>query len=96
MANLSTRFMGLTLENPIIAGASDLTSNMDSIKRIEEAGAGALVLKSLFEEQIQLERMKLEEDLHAGENLYAEMASLFPKLQHAGPKEHLMWVKKSQ
>ena len=54
MANLSTRFMGLTLDNPIIAGASDLTVNMDSIKRIEQAGAGALVLKSLFEEQIQL------------------------------------------
>ncbi len=96
MANLSTRFMGLTLENPIIAGASDLTSNMDSIKRIEQAGAGALVLKSLFEEQVQLERYKLEEDTHAGENLYAEMTSLFPKLEHAGPKEHLMWVKKAK
>jgi len=96
MANLSTRFMGLTLENPIIAGASDLTSNMDSIKRIEQAGAGALVLKSLFEEQVQLERYKLEEDTHAGENLYAEMTSLFPKLEHAGPKEHLMWVRKAK
>jgi len=96
MANLSTRFMGLTLENPIIAGASDLTSNMDSIKRIEQAGAGALVLKSLFEEQVQLERYKLEEDAHAGENLYAEMTSLFPKLEHAGPKEHLMWVRKAK
>jgi dihydroorotate dehydrogenase (fumarate) len=96
MANLSTRFMGLTLENPIIAGASDLTANMDSIKRIEQAGAGAVVLKSLFEEQIQLERLKLEEDARAGENVYAEMTSIFPKLEHAGPKEHLMWVKKAK
>ena len=96
MGNLATRYMGISLSNPIIAGASDLTSNVDSIKRIEEAGAGALVLKSLFEEQIQLERMKLEEDLDTGSELYSEMATIFPKLTHAGPKEHLMWVKKSK
>jgi dihydroorotate dehydrogenase (fumarate) len=96
MGSLQTRYMGITLANPIIAGASDLTSNVDSIKRIEDAGAGALVLKSLFEEQIQLERFKLEEDLDTGSELYGEMASIFPRLQHAGAKEHLMWVKKSR
>jgi len=96
MGSLQTRFMGLALSNPIVAGSSDLTSNVDSIKRIEEAGAGAIVLKSLFEEQIQLERFKLEEDLEAGNDLYGEMATIFPKLQHAGAKEHLMWVKKSR
>ena len=96
MGSLQTRYMGITLANPIIAGASDLTSNIDSIKRIEEAGAGAVVLKSLFEEQIQLERFKLEEELNTGSELYGEMASIFPKLQHAGAKEHLMWVKKSR
>jgi dihydroorotate dehydrogenase (fumarate) len=96
MGSLRTRYMGIDLANPIIAGASDLTSNVDSIKRIEEAGAGAIVLKSLFEEQIQLERMKLEEDLQRGSELYSEMASIFPKLQHAGSKEHLLWVKKSR
>ncbi len=96
MADLSTRFMGIELANPLIAGASDLTADVDTIKRIEQAGAGALVLKSLFEEQIQLERFKLEEDQHRGEAVYAEMASIFPKFEHAGPKEHLMWVKKSK
>jgi dihydroorotate dehydrogenase (fumarate) len=96
MGSLQTRFMGLALANPIVAGSSDLTSNVDSIKRIEEAGAGAIVLKSLFEEQIQLERYKLEEDLEAGNDLYGEMATIFPKLQHAGAKEHLMWVKKAR
>jgi dihydroorotate dehydrogenase (fumarate) len=55
-----------------------------------------VVLKSLFEEQIQLERLTLEEDLDSGSELYGEMVSIFPKLQHAGPKEHLMWVKKSK
>jgi dihydroorotate dehydrogenase (fumarate) len=96
MGSLQTRFMGLQLSNPLVAGSSDLTSNVDSIKRIEEAGAGAIVLKSLFEEQIQLERFKLEEDLEAGNDLYGEMATIFPKLQHAGAKEHLMWVKKAR
>jgi dihydroorotate dehydrogenase (fumarate) len=96
MGSLQTSYMGITLANPIIAGASDLTSNVDSIKRIEDAGAGALVLKSLFEEQIQLERFKLDEELNTGSELYGEMASIFPRLQHAGAKEHLMWVKKSR
>ncbi len=94
MADLRTRFMGIDLANPVIAGASDLTSHLDTIKRIEEAGAGALVLKSLFEEQIQLERFRLEEDLHRGEAVYAEMATIFPQMSHAGPKEHLMWTRK--
>jgi dihydroorotate dehydrogenase (fumarate) len=96
MANLETRYLGLTLKNPLIAGASDLTADLDTIKRIEEAGAGAIVLKSLFEEQIQLERFKLEEDLSRGEARYAEMATIFPKLEHAGPKEHLMRVRKAK
>jgi dihydroorotate dehydrogenase (fumarate) len=96
MASLQTRFCGLSLSNPIVAGSSDLTSNVDSIKRIEEAGAGAVVLKSLFEEQIQLERLKLEEELEANNELYAEMATIFPRLQHAGAREHLLWVKKAR
>ncbi len=96
MGSLNTSFCGLTLSNPILAGSSDLTSNVDSIRRIEEAGAGAIVLKSLFEEQIQLERLKLEEELDTGSELYSEMATIFPKLQHAGAREHLMWVKKAR
>ena len=96
MADLQTRYLGLALKNPITAGASDLTANLDSIRRIEEAGAGAIVLKSLFEEQIQLERFKLAEDLTRDEARYSEMATIFPKLEHAGPKEHLMWVRKAK
>jgi len=84
MANLQTKYMGLSLGTPIVAGASDLTSNVDTIKKLEESGAGAIVLKSLFEEQIQLERLRLEEDMDTGSNLYGEMATIFPKLEHAG------------
>lgn len=96
MADLQTRYLGLPLKNPIIAGASDLTANLDTLRRIEEAGAGALVLKSLFEEQIQLERYKLAQDLTQGEERYAEMVTIFPRLEHAGPREHLMWIRKAK
>jgi dihydroorotate dehydrogenase (fumarate) len=96
MGILAARFMGIPLANPVIAGASDLTANVDSIRRIEEAGAGAVILKSLFEEQIQAESFLLEEDLQAGESISPEMSHLYPKVQHGGPKEHLMWVKKSK
>jgi dihydroorotate dehydrogenase (fumarate) len=96
MADLRTRFMGIDLANPVIAGACDLTAHLDTIKRIEEAGAGAVVLKSLFEEQIQFERFRLEEDLHRGEAVYAEMATIFPQMSHAGPKDHMLWVRKTK
>ena len=96
MADLNTSFLGLKLENPIIAGASALTSNMQTIARIAEAGAGALVISSLFEEQVQLGQYKLDEELHANDNLYAEMTSMFPNVEHAGPEEHLMWVRRAK
>jgi dihydroorotate dehydrogenase (fumarate) len=96
MADLQTTYLGIPLKNPIIAGASDLTADLDSIRRIEAAGAGAIVLKSLFEEQIQLERFKLTEEFSRGEARYAEMATIFPKLEHGGAKEHLMWVRKAK
>ena len=53
MADLSTRYMGLSLKNPLIAGSSGLTNSVDNIRKISDQGAGAIVLKSLFEEQIQ-------------------------------------------
>ena len=94
MANLKTDYMGIALGNPVIAGASELTSNMDSIKRIEDAGAGAMVIKSLFEEQIQLERARFDEEQHQYDDIHAEMTSLYPDMEHSGPEEHLMWVRK--
>ena len=96
MSSLGTRYMGIQLANPVIAGASDLTANVDTIRRIEEAGAGAIVLKSLFEEQIQAERLRLEEDLQTGEGISPEIGSFYPKGEHGGPREHLLWVKKSK
>lgn len=92
MADLRVKYMGVELKNPLVVGACSLSKQIDTIKQIEAAGAGALVLKSMFEEQIQLERGKLEDELSEYEELYAEAVTLFPKIPHGGPKEHLYWV----
>ena len=93
MADLRTTYMGIPLRNPLIVGASPLTANLESIKQIEEMGAGALVTHSLFEEQIQLERFEFDEALHREDCRNAEMITVGPKIKHGGPKEHLMWVR---
>jgi dihydroorotate dehydrogenase (fumarate) len=69
---------------------------MDSIKRIEAMGAGALVTYSLFEEQIQLERFEFDEAVHKEDGRTAEAISFSPNLEQKGPLEHLMWVKKAK
>nr|WP_319510463.1 dihydroorotate dehydrogenase-like protein [uncultured Draconibacterium sp.] len=94
MANLTTTYMGVELKNPLILGASNLVSKPDVIKQIEEAGIGAIVYRSLFEEQIQLESLQMDEQLSEYEERNAEMTDLFPGLKHAGPKEHLYNVEK--
>lgn len=96
MADLTASYMGIALENPIIVGASTLTSNMDTIRKLEDAGAGALVTNSLFEEQIQLDHLKMSEDLAKYDDWHAEMTSIFPKLEHSGPDAHLMWVRRAK
>ena len=96
MTNLKTHFMGLELKNPVIVGACSLSTNLDNLKKMEEAGAAAVVLKSLFEEQIQLESYQMEQEMDEYSERHAEMTSLFPTMQHAGPKEHLMMVKNAK
>jgi dihydroorotate dehydrogenase (fumarate) len=96
MAELSTTYLGLTLRNPFIVGASGYTANVDRIRELEQAGAGALVTASLFEEQIQYESYRLEEDLSRPDNLSQEVVEVFPQLKHAGAKEHLMWVRRTK
>ena len=96
MTNLETMYMGIPLRNPIIAGASAWTSSVDSILRLEQAGVAAVVTKSLFEEQIQLERFKFDEDQEKYNCRHADMITVFPKLEYAGPQEHLVWVGKAK
>lgn len=96
MAELKTQYMGIDLKNPIIAGASSLTSHMDSIKKLEDSEIGAIVIKSLFEEQIRLESYKHEQQIHRDDDMHAEMTTIFPELSHSGPEEHLNWIRKTK
>lgn len=79
MADLRIRYMGLDLKNPIIIGASNIVTDIDNLKRIEKAGAAAIVYKSLFEEQIQLENLELYERKTEYSDRNAEMISLYPE-----------------
>lgn len=96
MTNLKTNYMGLELKNPIVVGANNLVTNIDSLKQMEEAGAAAVVFKSLFEEQIQLETAQMDDEMDEYAERHAEMTSLFPTLEHAGPREHLMNVQNAR
>lgn len=96
MADLSTTYMGIALKNPVTVAASALSSKVDNILRAEEAGAGALVIRSLFEEQIRHEIGELDEALSQGANSYAEALSYFPAISHGEAKEHLFWVERTR
>jgi dihydroorotate dehydrogenase (fumarate) len=88
--NLSTKYLGLTLKNPIIVGASNLVTDLEMLKKLEEAGASAIVYKSLFEEQIQLENLEMHQSLTEYSERNAEMVSLFPEnVFEVGPEEFL-------
>lgn len=89
MANLKTSYLGIELKNPVIVGASNLVNNIENVKKLEEVGAAAIVYKSMFEEQIQLESAQMDDKLHEYADRNAEMINLFPNLEHAGPEEHL-------
>src|SRR5512138_2082524 len=95
MAELTSRYLGLNLRNPLIIGASNLVTNLDHIKRMQDGGAAAIVYKTLFEEQIELERLQLSEELNQYNERHAEMISLFPDIEHAGPTEHLLNLRKT-
>lgn len=96
MKNMTTDYMGLKLKNPLIAGASTLTSDLKTIQAIEAAGAGAIVTKSLFEEQIQLERYRNELERERINEKHAEMITMFPEIEHDGPLEHLYWLRRTK
>lgn len=96
MINLATNYMGIELKNPIIAGASSMSADLNSLIKLEKAGAAAVVYKTLFEEQINLESAQFDDQLEAMGGLHAEMTSLYPKLQHAGPESHLVNLRKAK
>ena len=96
MTKLAVKYMGIPLKNPIIVGASNMVNNMDTLKRLQDAGAAAIVFKSLFEEQVQLESIQLQDEMEIYNERNAEMITLHPDMDHAGPEEHLLKVKEAK
>jgi dihydroorotate dehydrogenase (fumarate) len=98
MADLKTNYMGLKLKNPIIIGASNLVTDIENLKKIEKAGASAIVYKSIFEEQIQLENLELYERKTEYSERNAEMISLHPVSISGTPdiEEHLNALRKAK
>jgi dihydroorotate dehydrogenase (fumarate) len=95
--DLTTSYLGLTLRNPIVAGASPLNAELDTIRRLEEFGAAAVVLPSMFEEQIEHEDRLIEELIAVGTETYAEALSYFPaQTAYAlGPDRYLELVRRA-
>jgi dihydroorotate dehydrogenase (fumarate) len=100
MPDLTTTYLGLQLKNPLVASASPLSKKVDNVRRIEDAGAAALVMYSLFEEQITHESHELDHYLERGTHSYAEALSYFPDIDYynLGPEpylEHLHKIKQA-
>ena len=96
MADLRTSYMGIPLKNPVMVGSSPLSTRVDTIKALEAAGASAVVLKSLFEEQVRIDAEAFERDLAEHDYSSAEATSMFPHLEHAGTRTHVYWVSEAR
>ncbi|MFN7950836.1 MAG: dihydroorotate dehydrogenase-like protein [bacterium] len=93
--DLTTRYLGHTLASPLVPSASPLADEIDNVRRMEDAGAGALVLRSLFEEQIRRDRLELHHHLTFGTDSFAEAQSFFPEPLHfaIGPEAYLEHIR---
>jgi dihydroorotate dehydrogenase (fumarate) len=98
MTDLSTTYLGLKLKNPLVASASPFTKKLENIRRMEEAGLAAVVMHSLFEEQITFESNELDHFLNAGTESFAEAITYFPDLPtyNIGPEAYLELVRKAR
>ena len=96
--DLTTTYMGMTLKNPIVPSASPLSHTVESIRQVEEAGASALVMYSLFEEQIRLESQQLDHHLSYFTESYAESLDFFPEMgaYRIGPEEYLHLIQRAK
>lgn len=97
--DLTTTYLGLKLRSPLIVGAAaTLTENINNIKRMEDAGAAAVVLHSLFEEQLTQEQYELHHHLEYGTHSFAEALSYFPEPEvfHTGPEDYLNHIRRAK
>jgi dihydroorotate dehydrogenase (fumarate) len=98
MTDLSTTYLGLKLDSPLVASASPLSRDIDGIRRLEDAGAAAVVLYSLFEEQLRQEEMDLDYHLNAGTESFPESLTYFPQPSefHTGPEGYLQHIHRAK
>lgn len=96
MANLNANYMGVDLQTPIVVGSSNMVLNDNTLRELQENGAGAVVFKSLFEEQLHLEELEMDEITEGMDNRHAEMINPFPDIKYAGAKKHLHQLKKAR
>ena len=96
--NLTTNYLGMVLKNPIVASSSPLSHNVDSIRRLEDAGAAAVVMYSLFEEQMGFDSYYIDYHLTQGIDSYAESISYFPDMQsyNIGPDEYMNLIRRTK
>jgi dihydroorotate dehydrogenase (fumarate) len=89
--DLRARYLGLDLASPLVASASPLTGTLDSLRELEEAGAAAVVLPSLFEEQLEHDQVELHEALEHGAHSFGEALTYFPEMNdyNTGPDAYL-------
>lgn len=95
--DLTTRYMGLQLKNPLVASASPLNADLSNIRRLEDAGAAAVVLPSLFEEQIEAEmrRHEMPTSVHLESSPSPEAQSYFPRCDGLGPQQYLELIRRA-
>jgi dihydroorotate dehydrogenase (fumarate) len=98
MIDLTTRYLGLTLRTPLVPSASPLSQEIASIRRLEDAGASAVVLYSLFEEQLRQESAELDHHLSTGTDSFAESLTYFPQPSEfrLGPEGYLEHIRKAK
>jgi dihydroorotate dehydrogenase (fumarate) len=98
MIDLSTSYAGLKLKSPVAVSAAPLCREIDNLRRMEDAGAGLIVLHSLFEEQINVESNELDRFLWASADTSPEAMSYYPDLGHynLGPDEYLEYIEKAK
>ena len=98
MLDLTVTYLNLQLRTPLVASASPLSHELDGVRRLEDAGASAVVLYSVFEEQLCQEQAELEHHLSAGSQSFAESLTYFPKASefHTGPEEYLRHIQRAK
>lgn len=95
MSDLSTRYLGMDLKSPLVASPSPICARLDAIRALEDAGAAAVVLHSLFEEQINIESQELDRHLSEGSESFAEAVDYFPEVDdyRLGPEQYLEHIR---